>query len=80
MLEIAQAFWFVAISESQSEFTLLEIALTRPARLLPPGRDHGSRPVIRQFELVERVRDYNPNTDEALLNRAYVFGARAHAD
>jgi guanosine-3',5'-bis(diphosphate) 3'-pyrophosphohydrolase len=36
--------------------------------------------VIRQFELVERVREYNPNTNEALLNRAYVFGARAHAD
>ncbi|MEM1385174.1 MAG: bifunctional (p)ppGpp synthetase/guanosine-3',5'-bis(diphosphate) 3'-pyrophosphohydrolase [Pseudomonadota bacterium] len=35
--------------------------------------------MIRQFELVERVRDYNPNTDEGLLNRAYVFGARAHA-
>ena len=35
--------------------------------------------MIRQFELVERVRDYNPNTDEALLNRAYVFGAKAHA-
>ncbi|MFQ5567109.1 MAG: HD domain-containing protein, partial [Paracoccaceae bacterium] len=36
--------------------------------------------MIRQFELVERVREYNPNTDEALLNRAYVFGARAHAN
>ncbi|TVQ57751.1 MAG: bifunctional (p)ppGpp synthetase/guanosine-3',5'-bis(diphosphate) 3'-pyrophosphohydrolase [Rhodobacteraceae bacterium] len=35
--------------------------------------------MIRQFELVERVRAYNPNTDEALLNRAYVYGARAHA-
>ncbi len=35
--------------------------------------------MIRQFELVERVRAYNPNTDEALLNRAYVFGAKAHA-
>lgn len=35
--------------------------------------------MIRQFELVERVREYNPNTDEALLNRAYVFGAKAHA-
>jgi GTP pyrophosphokinase len=35
--------------------------------------------VIRQFELVERVRAYNPNTDEALLNRAYVYGAKAHA-
>ncbi|MEM6933510.1 MAG: bifunctional (p)ppGpp synthetase/guanosine-3',5'-bis(diphosphate) 3'-pyrophosphohydrolase, partial [Pseudomonadota bacterium] len=36
--------------------------------------------MIRQFELVERVRDYNPNSNEALLNRAYVFGAKAHAN
>jgi len=35
--------------------------------------------VIRQFELVERVRAYNPNTDEDTLNRAYVYGARMHA-
>ena len=34
---------------------------------------------IRQFELVERVQAYNPNTDEGLLNAAYVFGAKAHA-
>ena len=36
--------------------------------------------MIRQFELVERVREYNPSTDELLLNRAYVFGAKAHAN
>lgn len=35
--------------------------------------------MIRQFELVERVRDYNPNTDEDMLNRAYVYGAKMHA-
>ncbi|MEM9061196.1 MAG: bifunctional (p)ppGpp synthetase/guanosine-3',5'-bis(diphosphate) 3'-pyrophosphohydrolase [Pseudomonadota bacterium] len=35
--------------------------------------------MIRQFELVERIRDYNPNCDEPLLNRAYVYGARAHS-
>ena len=35
--------------------------------------------MIRQFELIEKVRAYNPNSDEALLNAAYVFGARAHA-
>ncbi|MEO0361553.1 MAG: RelA/SpoT family protein, partial [Pseudomonadota bacterium] len=35
--------------------------------------------MIRQFELVEMVRAYNPAADEALLNRAYVYGARAHA-
>ena len=36
--------------------------------------------MIRQFELVERVRDYNPNTDEDLLNRAYVYGAKMHVN
>ena len=38
----------------------------------------GSRPIMRQYELVERVRRYNPNTDEALLNRAYVYAMKAH--
>jgi GTP pyrophosphokinase len=33
---------------------------------------------MRQYELVERVRRYNPATDEALLNRAYVYAMRAH--
>ncbi|MEM1163141.1 MAG: RelA/SpoT family protein, partial [Pseudomonadota bacterium] len=35
--------------------------------------------MIRQFELVERVRDYNPNVDEEMLDRAYVYGATMHA-
>jgi GTP pyrophosphokinase len=34
--------------------------------------------VIRQYELVDRVRAYDPNADEALLNRAYVFAMKAH--
>jgi guanosine-3',5'-bis(diphosphate) 3'-pyrophosphohydrolase len=34
--------------------------------------------MMRQYELVERVKRYNPNTDEALLNRAYVYAMRAH--
>ena len=33
---------------------------------------------MRQYELVERVRRYNPNADEELLNRAYVFAMKAH--
>lgn len=36
--------------------------------------------MIRQFELVEMVRAYNPRTDEAFLNRAYVFGVKAHGE
>lgn len=34
--------------------------------------------IMRQYELVDRVRSYNPNTDEDLLNRAYVYAMRAH--
>ena len=34
--------------------------------------------MMRQYELVDRVKRYNPNTDEDLLNRAYVYAMRAH--
>lgn len=36
------------------------------------------RAVIRQFELVEKVRDYDPNVDEDRINRAYVFAMQRH--
>ncbi|MEL6217637.1 MAG: HD domain-containing protein, partial [Pseudomonadota bacterium] len=36
--------------------------------------------MTRAFELVDRVREYNPKADEDLLLRAYVFGAKAHGD
>jgi len=34
--------------------------------------------VIRQYELVERVKAYDPTADEGALNRAYVFSLKAH--
>ncbi len=34
--------------------------------------------MLRQYELVERVRAYDPDVDEALLNRAYVFTVQKH--
>ncbi len=34
--------------------------------------------MIRQFELVERVRSYDPATDEDALNRAYVYAMKVH--
>ena len=36
--------------------------------------------MMRQYELVERVRRYNPDTNEALLNRAYVYAMKAHGE
>jgi GTP diphosphokinase / guanosine-3',5'-bis(diphosphate) 3'-diphosphatase len=43
-----------------------------PARSKPP--------MMRQYDLVERVRRYNPHTNEALLNRAYVYAMKAHGE
>src|SRR5471030_3070934 len=34
--------------------------------------------MMRQYELVERVRSYDPSVNEDLLNRAYVFSMQAH--
>ena len=34
--------------------------------------------MMRQHELVERVRQYNPDTDADFLDRAYVFAMKAH--
>ena len=36
------------------------------------------RPLMRQYELVERVKGYDPSADEELLNRAYVYAMQAH--
>ncbi|RZJ40927.1 MAG: bifunctional (p)ppGpp synthetase/guanosine-3',5'-bis(diphosphate) 3'-pyrophosphohydrolase, partial [Brevundimonas sp.] len=34
--------------------------------------------VLRQFELVEAVRAYDPTADENILNRAYVYAMKMH--
>ncbi len=34
--------------------------------------------MLRQYELVERVKEYAPDADEALLNRAYVYTVQKH--
>ncbi|WP_374630083.1 bifunctional (p)ppGpp synthetase/guanosine-3',5'-bis(diphosphate) 3'-pyrophosphohydrolase [Pannonibacter indicus] len=34
--------------------------------------------MMRQYELVERVTRYNPNADEGLLNKAYVYAMKKH--
>ncbi len=34
--------------------------------------------MMRQYDLIDRVKAYNPNTNEDLLNRAYVYAMMAH--
>jgi (p)ppGpp synthase/HD superfamily hydrolase len=36
--------------------------------------------MMRQYDLIERVKRYNPATSEPLLNRAYVYAMRAHGE
>jgi GTP pyrophosphokinase len=49
-----------------------------PAPPQPAARAKGRRKLMRQTELVERVKAYDPDADEALLNRAYVYAMKAH--
>ena len=34
--------------------------------------------MLRQYELVDLVKSYDPNADEDALNRAYVFAMKKH--
>src|SRR5262245_17886394 len=49
-------------------------AVAEPEKIKKPAA------MMRQYDLIERVRHYNPNTDEALLNRAYVYAMKAHGE
>ena len=42
------------------------------------GAGEPRTPILRQFQLVERIRAYDPGADEKLINRAYVFGTSKH--
>src|SRR4051812_5156120 len=48
-----------------------------PAEVEEPKK--ARRPqMMRQYDLIDRVKTYNPNADEDLLNRAYVYAMKAH--
>lgn len=47
-------------------------------KMLAPLVPRARPKLMRQHELVERVKSYDPSADEALLNRAYVYAMRAH--
>lgn len=48
------------------------------AAVAPSEPARQRRAPLRQYELVERVKAYDPGADEDLLNRAYVFAMKAH--
>src|SRR5271169_5747166 len=55
-----------------SEPALAKTPAAKPA----PAR--GRRKLMRQTDLVERVKAYDPDADEALLDKAYVYAMTAH--
>ena len=44
----------------------------------PPAKSR--KPRMRQYDLIDDVKKYNPATNEELLNRAYVYAMRAHGE
>ena len=57
----------------------LERAVAVPQVVEKPAQSR-KPPMMRQYDLIERVRRYNPKTNEALLNRAYVYAMKAHGE
>src|ERR1700757_961300 len=51
------------------------VTVSPPAAATQPK---ARRKLMRQTELVDRVKAYDPDADEGLLNKAYVFAMRAH--
>jgi guanosine-3',5'-bis(diphosphate) 3'-pyrophosphohydrolase len=50
--------------------------IEKPDKKKKPVKPH----MMRQYDLIDRVRRYNPATSEALLNRAYVYAMKAHGE
>ncbi|MDN5006211.1 RelA/SpoT family protein [Bradyrhizobium sp. GCM10027634] len=61
---------------TQMQAAAESVAVAPTAPVARPAKPRAR--MMRQYDLVERVRSYNPNTDEDLLNRAYVYAMKAH--
>lgn len=46
--------------------------------LVEISQAHKPQRFLRQYELVDLVKKYDPSADEALLNKAYVYSVQAH--
>ncbi|MGL6062671.1 MAG: RelA/SpoT family protein [Bradyrhizobium sp.] len=53
-----------------------QVAVAPAAATVRPPKPRAG--IMRQYDLVEKVRSYNPKTNEDLLNRAYVYAMKAH--
>jgi len=76
MSEPAPVSSAAAVAEVLTGPPRLATAITTETAAAPKAT--ASRKIMRQYELVELVRSYDPNVDEDLLNGAYVFAMKAH--
>src|SRR5664279_4502192 len=70
------AYWRRNLLQMQASTDSVAVAPSPPVPA-KPAKSPRSR-MMRQYDLVDRVRSYNPDTDEDLLNRAYVYAMKAH--
>ncbi len=68
------AYWRRNSRQMQAATGQVAVAPTSSVSVKPKSRSR----MMRQYDLVERVRTYNPDTNEDLLNRAYVYAMKAH--
>lgn len=61
---------------TQMQAATESVAVAPTAPVARPAKPRAR--MMRQYDLVERVRSYNPSTNEDLLNRAYVYAMKAH--
>jgi RelA/SpoT family (p)ppGpp synthetase len=73
----SMAIWRRSSRQMQAAADSAAVALPAPVPAAKPIRAPRSR-MMRQYDLVDRVRAYNPDTNEDLLNRAYVYAMKAH--
>ena len=66
-------------NQARARVAIARAPVVVPAEIERPPRARKPR-MMRQFELVDRVKQYNPAADEDLLNRAYVYAMRAHGE
>jgi GTP pyrophosphokinase/guanosine-3',5'-bis(diphosphate) 3'-pyrophosphohydrolase len=59
---------------------LVDINAPREGAPVKPIAPAPKKAFLRQYELIDMVRAYDPSVNEALLNKAYVFSVKAHGD
>src|SRR5471030_1304714 len=67
-------------TSQQAQATADAVTAVPVARELVPPKKLPRAKMMRQYDLVDRVRADNPNTDEDLLNRAYDYAMMAHGE